>query len=151
MPMAAPVVGVLSAHTDLFSLFQWPTLRTLTTRPRSPPFTAINAGSHARGRCSGSRPSTSTSNVSPAKVRGLQLPGSVACRGQCFPWGLSRPLCTPSHQMMSEHAQKPGSHLASLVWIGLDLGSKLGPSNTRDAQAFGCSLKFLVLRGGHEL
>lgn len=54
--------------------FQWPILRTLTTRQRSLPFTAINVGSHARAKSFASRPSISTSNASPAKVRNPRHP-----------------------------------------------------------------------------
>lgn len=73
-------VGMLSTHMDLFLFFfQWPTLRTLTTHQRSLSFTAINVGSRARVKCFGSRPNISTSNVSPAKVWSLQLPGCVPC------------------------------------------------------------------------
>lgn len=61
--------------------FQWPILRTLTTRRRNLSFTAINAGSHARAKCYGCRPSISTSNASPAKVQYLR-PCSVMCSCQ---------------------------------------------------------------------
>lgn len=82
-----PSVGTLSAHIGLSLLFfQWPILRSLTTQPRSPSFTAINVESHARAKCFGSRPNTSTSNVSLAKVWWrVQLPGLVARHRQCLP------------------------------------------------------------------
>lgn len=82
-----PFIGVLSTHMDLsLFFFQWPTLKTLTTRQRSLSFTAINVESRAKEKCFGSRPSISTSNVSPAKVRLLWLPGNVACHGQSLSW-----------------------------------------------------------------
>lgn len=81
----------------LLLFFQWPTRRTLTTHPRSQSFTAINVGSRAKVKCFGSRPNISTSNVSPAKVRCLPLPGLVASHNRCLPWGL--PILLTPHQV----------------------------------------------------
>lgn len=93
IPMMTSFAGMLSAHIDLsLFFFQWPTLKTHTTLPRSLSFTAINAESHARVKYFGSRPNISTSNVSPAKVWCVQPPGLVACHNQCLPWGLPHPL-----------------------------------------------------------
>ena len=95
------------SHGSFVFFFQWPTLRTLTTHQRSLSFTAINVESRAKGKCFGSRPSISISNVSPAKVRHLWLPGDVACHGQCLSWRQLHLLNSLSgHQLIIECAHK---------------------------------------------
>lgn len=56
-------------------------------------------------------------------------PPASRLRGRSQPvpaLGSARPLSTPSHRMMSERAQKPRSHLASLVWDWIRLRRQTG-------------------------